>query len=105
MCLFKDVRCYGIFKLGIKELYRRFVHQREVGGSHGDCYTDFSVLESDPVYSDRNLPTFSGSGCLHIWVRTGTFVQKRNTRVVFFFPAPKLEASSFFPEFVNLYRL
>jgi len=82
----KDVRCYGIFKLGIKELYRKFVHQREVGGSHGDCYTDCSLLESYAVYSDRNLPTFSGSGCLHIRVRTGTCVQKRNTRVVFFVP-------------------
>ena len=101
----KDVRCYGILKLEIKELCRRFIHQCEVGGSHGDCYTDCNVLESDAMYSDRNLPTFSGSGCLRIRVRrTGTCVQKRNARVVFF-SAPRLEVGSFSPKFVNLYRL
>lgn len=45
----KDVRCYGTFKLEIKELCRRFAHQCEVGGSHCDCDTDCSVLESDAV--------------------------------------------------------
>jgi len=86
----KDVRCYGIFKLEIKELYQMFVHHYEVGGSHGDCYTDCSVLDSDAVYSDRNLPRFIGSGCLHIRVkRTGTCVQKRNLRVEGFFFLPR----------------
>jgi hypothetical protein len=81
----KDVRCYGIFKLETKELYHMFVYQCEVGGSHDDCYTDCIVLESDAVYSDRNLPTFIGSGCLDIRVRRGACVQKRNVGVEFFF--------------------
>ena len=82
-----------------------FVHQCEVGGSSGDCYTDCNVLESDAVYSDRKLPTFFGSGCLHIRVRrTGACQQKRNVCVEFF-SAPKLEVTSFFRKFVNLCRL
>jgi hypothetical protein len=81
------VCCYGIFILEIKELYPTFVHQCKVGGSYGDCYTDCSVLESDAVYSDRNLPKFSVFGCLHIrFRRTGTCLQTRNACVEVFLP-------------------